>query len=243
MKDSDKVGSKFYIWFLAILFIASLVFNIVLIKKSDHGEIAIDSLSKKNAEIVQKLKTAKNELNKFKGVSAKMDEIINEANAKLEEKEKKIRAVLNDKKSLEADNQKLIQEIESIKEKYVDAIDSLFVARQLNKSLNNTIDLMYNKIEDLTTKLGYASRLNVEGLTVTPLKKSFANKEMQTALSKRTQKIKICFDVMDNKVADPGMKDIYIRILTPEAEVLTETETPLTFNHPELKQSVVYTMV
>ncbi|PLX11881.1 MAG: hypothetical protein C0597_14385 [Marinilabiliales bacterium] len=102
---------------------------------------------------------------------------------------------------------------------------------------------MYNKIEDLTTKLGYASRLNVEGLTVTPLKKSFANKEMQTALSKRTQKIKICFDVMDNKVADPGMKDIYIRILTPEAEVLTETETPLTFNHPELKQSVVYTMV
>ncbi|PLX11882.1 MAG: hypothetical protein C0597_14390 [Marinilabiliales bacterium] len=109
MKDSDKVGSKFYIWFLAILFIASLVFNIVLIKKSDHGEIAIDSLSKKNAEIVQKLKTAKNELNKFKGVSAKMDEIINEANAKLEEKEKKIRAVLNDKKSLEADNQKLIQ--------------------------------------------------------------------------------------------------------------------------------------
>ena len=96
MKESEKVGNKFYIWFLAILFIASLAFNVFLMQKDNKGEIAIDKLGKKNAEIVQKLKTAKNELNKYRGVSVKMDEIIKEANIKLEEKEKKIRSILSD---------------------------------------------------------------------------------------------------------------------------------------------------
>jgi hypothetical protein len=45
---------------------------------------------------------------------------------------------------------------------------------------------------------------------------------------------------MDNKVTDPGMKDFYIRILTPNAEVLSDSDEPLTFMHPELKQKVVY---
>jgi hypothetical protein len=162
-------------------------------------------------------------------------------NTSVEEQEKKIRAVLSDKKILEADNQKLIQEIDAIKEKYVDAIDSLFVAKQLNKSLNNTLDLMYDRIDELNTKLGYASRLSVDGIQVTPLKKTFANKEAQTAIAKRTQKIKICFNLLDNKVADPGMKDLYIRILTPDAEVLSDSDPKLTFKHPELKQDVVYT--
>ncbi len=169
-----------------------------------------------------------------------MDEVVKDATQKLEEKEQKIRTLLSEKQLKEDENQKLLDEVAAIREKYFDSIDSLLLAKQINKSLNNTISGMSNIIDELSIKLGYASRLNVESLTVKPLKKSFANKEMQTALAKRTLKLKICFDVMDNKVADPGMKDFYIRILTPNAEVLSDSDEPLTFMHPELKQKVVY---
>jgi hypothetical protein len=241
LKESEKLSKTFYIWFLVVLFIISLVANIYLMQNESKVKLDSQFIKQKNEQIAKTLERAKNELKKHKGVSAKMDEIVKDATQKLEEKERKIRVLLSDKKLLDSENQRLIQEIDSIKEKYFDSIDSLLVAKQLNKSLNNTLDLMYERMDELTTKLGYASRLNVEALTVKPLKKSFANKEMQTALAKRTLKIKICFDVMDNKVTDPGMKDFYIRILTPDAVGLTDSEEPLTFMHPELKQKVIYT--
>lgn len=239
-KNSDIVGPRFYIWFFGILFAASLLVNLFLIRQQGSGITSMQNLQEKNAQIAQKLQLAKNEMNKYRGVSAKMDEVIKDATKRLEEKEKNIRILLSAKKLKEADNKRLLHEIDSINEKYVDIIDSLFIARQLNETLNGTINVMANKIDELNTKLGFASRLDIDGIIVKPLKKSFANKEMQTAIAKRTIKIKICFDVTDNKVTDPGMKDFYIRILTPDAEVLSDSDTPLTFMHPELKQKVIY---
>lgn len=241
-ENSNKISKKITIWSLSIILIASLALNLFLIRGNNAKIVDQQILLNKNEQIAQKLESAKNEIKKFKGISVKLDEVVEDATKKLEEKEQKIRVLLGEKKLKEEENLRLINEIDSIKEKYFDVIDSLLIARQQNKSLNNTINLMSDRIDDLSTKLGYARRLNVENLTIKPLKRSFANKEMQTGIAKRTLKIKICFDVMDNKVADPGMKDFYIRILTPEAEVLTDAEAPLTFMHPELKQKVVYSM-
>lgn len=240
LKEKEKLSKTFYIWFLAIIVAISLVANVYLLQSESKINLENQFVKQQNEQVIKTLEKAKNELKKHRGVSAKMDEIIKDATLKLEEKEKKIRRLHSEKQLKEDENQMLLKEIESIKEKYFDSIDSLLVAQQLNQSLNNTINLMNGRISELSTKLGFASRLIVENLTVKPLKKSFVNKEMQTALAKRTLKLKICFDVMDNKVTDPGMKDFYIRIMTPDAVVLSDLEEPLTFMHPELKQKVFY---
>ena len=243
VKQTEEFSKKFIIWAFSIVLAISIVFNLILVRKSGDIELDMRKLSDKNSKIVDQFRYAKTELNKYKGISVKLDEVVKDATKKLEEKEKNIRVLINDKKLKEAENQKLLKEIEEIQEKYVNTIDSLLIVRQQNSALNNTIDFMFNKIEELNTKLGYASRLSLDNLNVKPLKKSFANKESQTALAKRTIKLNICFDILDNKVTDPGMKDIYIRILTPNAEVLSDSDEPLTFMHPEIKQKVKYTMV
>lgn len=242
-ESSDEISKKFTIWSFGILLIFSIVINVFLLRKNSDKNIEQILLQQKNEQIVQKLQTAKNEINKFRGMSTKLDEVVKDATQKLEEKERKIRILLNDKELKKSENQKLLHEIDSIKERYFDIIDSLLLTKELNKSLNNTIDLMVDKISELNTKLGYASRLNGDNFTVRSLKKGFANKETQTAIAKRTIKIKICFDLLDNKVTEPGMKDIYFRILTPDAIVLSESDDTLTFMHPELKQMVAYTKV
>lgn len=240
-ENSNTISKKVTIWSLSIVLIASLAINLFLIRENNAKIVDQQKLLNKNEQIAQNLKTAKSEIKRFKGISVKLDEVVKDATKKLEEKEQRIRVLLGEKKLKESENLRLINEIDSIKEKYLDVIDSLLIVREKNKSLNNTINLMSDQIDDLSTKLGYATRLDLENLTVKPLR-SFANIEMQTGIAKRTLKVKICFDVMANKATDPGMKDFYIRILTPEAEVLTDAEAPLTFMHPELEQKVVYSM-
>lgn len=242
-EKSDKISSKFTIWSLTVVLIASIAINLYLVRGNSSLTLDKSILQDKNTQIIQKFETAKKEIKKFKGLSVKLDEVVQDATKKLEEKEQKIRILLNDKKLKEAENKKLLHEIDSIKEQYFDVIDSLLIAQQLNKTLNNTIASLNNRIDDLSTQLGYASRLDIENLSVTPVRKTFAGLESQTALAKRTIKIKVCFNVLDNKVTDPGMKDFYIRILTPDAKVLTYDEEPTTFMHPELKQKVIYTNV
>ena len=242
-EKSDKISSKFTIWSLTVVLIASIAINLYLVRGNSSLTLDKSILQDKNTQIIQKFETAKKEIKKFKGLSVKLDEVVQDATKKLEEKEQKIKILLNDKKPKEAENKKLLHEIDSIKEQYFDVIDSLLIAQQLNKTLNNTIASLNNRIDDLSTQLGYASRLDIENLSVTPVRKTFAGLESQTALAKRTIKIKVCFNVLDNKVTDPGMKDFYIRILTPDAKVLTYDEEPTTFMHPELKQKVIYTNV
>lgn len=240
-EKSDKISSKFTIWSLTFVLIVSLALNLFLLRGKNTLVIDKQVLQDKNAQIIEKFETAKNELKKFKGLSVKLDEVVQDATKKLEEKEQKIRGLLNQNKLKDAENKKLLSEIDSIKEKYFDVIDSLLIAQQLNKTLNNTLVSLNQRIDDLTTQLGYASRLDVENLSATTIRKTFANREAQTALAKRTFKIKVCFDVLDNKATAPGMKEFYVRILTPDAKVLTNDENTTTFMHPELKQKVIYT--
>ena len=44
---------------------------------------------------------------------------------------------------------------------------------------------------------------------------------METTKANATQKIKTCFNVLENIVALPGNKDVYVRILAPDGSVLT----------------------
>ncbi|MBI9066732.1 MAG: hypothetical protein JEZ09_05525 [Salinivirgaceae bacterium] len=229
-------------WSLFLALILSSITNVILYKKTEAFIANEYSLIDSNGAIVNQLKTIKSEFNKYKGISAKLDETIKTANQKIEEKERNIRLLLSEKKLKEGENKKLIQEIDSIKNKYFDVIDSLLIARGMNKALNETLDLMTDKIDLLNSKLGVASKLKIDNLIVKPLKKSFANKEALTALAKRTTKLKICFDVMDNAARDTEVLDLYIRIISPNAEVLTSGSN-LTFVHPDIKQEVSYTLL
>jgi len=242
LKEKEKLSKTFYIWFLIILLAIALVAIIYLMQNVNKTNRNNHLIKQRNELIIQKFEVAKNELKKYKGQSEKLNEVIEEATQKIKEKEDKIRLLLTNKELLDSENERLTNELDSIKEKYLDSIDSLLVSNQLNNSLNNTLNLMSDQIDELSSKLKYFQRLDVENLIVKPLRINFMNNEAQTALAKRTVKIKICFDVMDSKVTESGMKNFYIRILTPNAEVLSDSDEPLTFEHPELKQEVVFTM-
>jgi hypothetical protein len=68
----------------------------------------------------------------------------------------------------------------------------------------------------LTQKVTIGSLLKPENIVATANFTKSSGKEVETAKAKKAQELKVCFDVPENKVADPGSKVMLVRIVTPE---------------------------
>jgi hypothetical protein len=63
-------------------------------------------------------------------------------------------------------------------------------------------------------------------------------KESEINKASKVQKIKTCFTVLENKVADKGTKDVYVRVLSPDGSVLTTSQETFMYNN----QAQLYTV-
>jgi FtsZ-binding cell division protein ZapB len=108
--------------------------------------------------------------------------------------------------SLNTRNQKLITENTEVKS----ALDE---ARKSNEDLNK-------EKQDMSSKLEVATLLNAKSITVSPLNRR--GKDTEKAV--RVSKIKTSFTIRENPLAPAGEKIVYLRITTPEEQVLATSE-------------------
>jgi hypothetical protein len=126
--------------------------------------------------------------------------------------------------------------IDSIKEQYLEMIDSLLVERERAKIINNRIETLEDVIQELNNKLGLAGTLVGDNIKVSPIKKSGSGKIQATALAKKVNEIEICLDVLENRIIKAGLKNIYFVVTSPNAEVIVDVGgESLLFNHPDYK--------
>jgi hypothetical protein len=94
------------------------------------------------------------------------------------------------------------------------------VKETLNKERSRTQKLQKTN-ENLSSKVALASRLDVNNVRVfgVRVKRDMTGKETDRA--KRTDKIRVCFNLDENKVAKAEKKDLYIRIVAPDGVLLT----------------------
>ena len=123
--------------------------------------------------------------------------------------------------------------LRKIMHNYVITIDSLNTVNQTlrkeNHEVKSELDVQHTKYQELNKeksslaqKVENASILAViEGYATGILSKSNA-KEGETNRAKKSEKIKVCFTLGENKIAPKGKRDVYVRILSPEGKVLAE---------------------
>lgn len=132
---------------------------------------------------------------------------------------------------------KLKKETETLRQimiGYVHTIDSLGT---LNKNL---IVEKQNVLKELDNEKGKTSTLNKEKeelkatiekgsiLTCFNIKavavklKSGGKKESETTKAKRADKIKVSFSLGENKIAKPGEKTVYVRVITPDGKEMAK---------------------
>ena len=114
-----------------------------------------------------------------------------------------------------------VRQIDSLNTKNIQLIaENQEVRRQLNTAQKNNEEL--SKIKDeLSSKVEIASSLQAKNVLAVPINDRGREK---TKIDK-INKIRICFTIRENPIAESGPKTVYLRILRPDEIVLANSET------------------
>lgn len=160
-----------------------------------------------------------------------------ELNEQLFEKDSLINAYAADiKKLLRSENQlneakRKITRLKEISRKYISAIDSLLtmnatlvIENDSVKKANSIISSRNKKLEktnqQLVDRVSVASVLKAENIDVEGLYYRASGREVASSRANKIQNFRICLSILENKVAEAGVKELFIRIIAPDGNVL-----------------------
>lgn len=139
---------------------------------------------------------------------------------------------------------------------YVYTIDSL---NQLNQALIAENTEMKTKVEEVTTKnkellerqenmeglISTGQVLQTTALSASAIRLRNNGKQVEISRAGRADMIKACFTIVENRIAKPGDKSLYMRIVGPDGKVLPSKDGEVTYNfgeEGELPYSVMRTI-
>jgi predicted nucleic acid-binding Zn-ribbon protein len=114
---------------------------------------------------------------------------------------------------------------------YVFTIDSL---NQLNQALMAENEEMRTQVSEVTTKnkelierqqnmeglISTGQMLQTTALSATAIKLRSSGKQIETNRASKTEMLKACFTIVENRIAKPGTKTLYMRVVAPSGAVL-----------------------
>lgn len=130
------------------------------------------------------------------------------------------------------------QTLRNVMKNYVYKVDSL---NTLNKELQATIkvkdntitkvsgerDILKTQTENLSKTIEKGSKLRIVNLTAEAIRVRNSGSFSETTRSKRTDQIKSCFTIVENTISEAGSKTFYMRVISPEGNVLVNTKSSI----------------
>jgi len=258
-KGSEKTGgdskSNSTIAFMITTLICALACGYLFYDNSQMSKNNLQQLTKVDSLVVIKgtldkeIAGLKTELNQFSGKNTELEKAIAEAKSDLSTKEIKIKRLVAENASV-ARLQREVKELRILKENHLKKIKELEekVAylniqnkelTELNKELINQVHALEEKIMVLEKKVLLGSIIKTENALIIGEKKSKNGMFVPTKL-KKAERLLITFDLDENKVADPGEKTFYIRVLNPSGKLI-ENASSGTFTNADNNLSMPYT--
>jgi len=140
--------------------------------------------------------------------------------------------------------------LRKVMKNYVHKVDSL---NTLNLELQATIkvkdqtistvkgerDEFKERTENLSKTVEMGSKLQIWGLSAEAIRIRTSGSFTETSRSKRADQVKACFTIVANSIAEKGSKMFYMRVISPEGVVLTNTKSSqITVNGESIEVSV-----
>ena len=161
-----------------------------------------DSLVQKYNEARLKVEGLLSELNQEKQSNAANRKRIKQLESEIATLKGIVRHYLEEIKRLGEENEGLRQEIQQVTER--------------NQQLSTQVTQATSRNEELSQTVKLAKKLNITGLSLQAYNKKG---KVEKNITKAKQ-LGVSFIVSPNNTAAPGMKDFYVRILTPEGTLL-----------------------
>ncbi len=245
---SEKKNNKSMIWI--ILLALSAIFNVYQWQNKntviESYEFKTDSLMTAKMDVDKELGETYQELNQYKGINERLDSLLAEANTSIDEQKSRIEKLLKNERNSASLNKKLkaeLAEIKKLRDEYLEKIDKLLVENeQLKKDKEELTSTVENLSKNLESTVNQASVLKSEYMRVKTYKKRSSDKYAETAMAKRTNKMEVCFSVLENRIAKSGEREIYLRIVEPGGKTMgARSEGSSTFKMANSGEEVQFT--
>ena len=123
--------------------------------------------------------------------------------------------------------------LQKVSQGYIRQMDSLYRVNEAlteeNAEIRQDLQVAMRENEEITKdremlseKVVTASILQAYNMNAMGIRDRGAGKEKETDKAGRLDKIKVCFTIGENKIVEPGTKEIYIRIAQPDKLILTK---------------------
>jgi hypothetical protein len=203
-------------------------------KKADHIETKRNELDSLYAVAMYEIEQAKEKLNLMKGKNKTLDRILAEREKELEIKQREIDSLLkrNELSVLELVSvRKLVYSLRDDSNKYVDEVAKLnkevAVLGKEKDSLKTTMQNVISENEQLSQdkkllneKVILGSLLKPENITGIGVRNRSNGQESETNVAKKSLKIKVCFDVAENRIAAAERKEIFLKVISPSGATI-----------------------
>lgn len=189
----------------------------------------VNADSAKN-ELQRELNDAAMRLDLLKTTNSKADSLLRTKDKDIQALKSRVQAILNDKNATAAqlaEARKLIGQLNGSIEIYTAEIEKLQGEKiQLVKEkrrvteerniVKRNLDSATTVIRDREELIDIGSTLHASNFSIVGLKEKSRGKEKVTTTAKRVDKLRISFDLDENRLTKSGMKDLFISITAPD---------------------------
>lgn len=223
---------------LAVLLLGAIVFSVFQVTSLKH-QVNVAQAENEQLQLTNEQLSLSNE---FEAINSEFRQYENQAVqmandtilAKYTAAKNKAEQLIKELNSEKTKNAKRIKDLESqiatlrgLLRNYIAQVDSLTKEnaglraenqeiKSRNKALNSQVAEISGKNKTLTERMTLAEKLNVTGLTLTPLKKNGKQEKNVT----KAKQLKVTFTIPQNNSTPVGAKTIYLRIVNPEGQLL-----------------------
>ncbi|MEO8589633.1 MAG: hypothetical protein ABI432_09705 [Flavobacteriales bacterium] len=223
---------------LLLLVVLLLVSNVVMLwllmqrnKTVEQTQQQVTTISSEKDNVTHLLE---NMLASYDTLKTENVQITTEMAAQKDQIEQLIKQVKSGNYSV-AKAKKEAETLRRIMKGYVATIDSLNQANQLltaqNVGLNQELGEVKGQKDALSTekaalegKIAKGAVLHTTAITAGALFMRNNGKQVETERASKAEMVKACFTLGENKVADPGDKTLYMRVISPDGTVLPASD-------------------
>ncbi|MDQ3100048.1 MAG: hypothetical protein M3R08_01565 [Bacteroidota bacterium] len=226
-KNSSNTG---LLLLVVLLLISNVVMLWMLMERNKDVDLSEQQVANISAEKENVTHLLENMLASYDTLKTENEQITTE----MEAQKAQIEQLLDQVKRGNYDVSKAKKEAETLRrimKGYVATIDSLNQANQLLTAENMTIrqelgevmgqrEALATKAQDLEGKISKGSVLHATTITAGALFMRNNGKQVDTNRAKRSEMIKSCFTLGENRVASAGDKILFMRVISPDGKVL-----------------------
>ncbi|MDB5223030.1 MAG: hypothetical protein JWN83_1697 [Chitinophagaceae bacterium] len=212
-------------------------------EQAQHLSMQLTTSDSSKNDLQRELNQAVMNLDMLKSTNLKAEELLKTKDKDIQDLKQRIQKIINDKNATAAQLREargLINQLKGNIETYAAEIEKL-----KNENLTLTEEKRVITVERDVVRKNYdsatvvikekegiidvGSTLHASNLNVIGVKEKTSGKEKETTTAKRVDKLKISFDIDENRITQSGLKEIYVNIIAPDGSVIVIPEGAIKF--------------